>query len=364
MEHKTQERHAVALLSGGLDSILAAKLIEEQGVRVTCLHFVTPFFGKPEKVRHWEQIYDLNIRSVDIGEDFVRLLTERPEHGFGSVLNPCVDCKILMLRHARSIMEELGAACIISGEVLGQRPMSQRRDTLQVIRREAGVRDVLLRPLTALHLDPTEAERSGIIDRSRLLGISGRGRKDQLALAQRFKLKEVPTPAGGCLLAEQENARSYWPILQHMSAPAASDFSLANTGRQFWLFEEGAFWLTIGRKQADNDAIMELARPDDLLMKARDFSGPVALARRVEREWPAEIVQSAAAFVASYSPKAVRHAEESGERIVMRVHPGSLDNPGHELSAIPSREGAYPWREYAWAEAQAAIKAEARERQR
>lgn len=360
MKQVIQERRAVALFSGGLDSILAAKLVEEQGIQVTCLHFVTPFFGSFSRVRHWERVYDLEIRTVDIGEDFVRLLRERPVYGFGSVLNPCVDCKILMLRHAKRIMEELGAMCVISGEVLGQRPMSQRRDTLNVIRRDAEVRDVLLRPLSAQRLEPTAMEISGIVDRTRLLGISGRGRKEQMALARQYKLKEIPTPAGGCRLAEQENARSYWPILCHVPSPAASDFSLANTGRQLWSFGSGAFWLTIGRKQADNDSIMELAGQDDLLFKVKDFPGPVALARFMGGEWPGEMVRSAAACVASYSPKAVRDFEESGKTVTVRVHPGSLDASGYEVDVIPVRQGPEGWREFSWHEAQAAIKEESR----
>ncbi|MEG2139801.1 MAG: tRNA(5-methylaminomethyl-2-thiouridylate) methyltransferase, partial [Bilophila sp.] len=173
----TPSPHAVALFSGGLDSILATRLIQEQGLVVRCLHFVTPFFGKPHLIPHWEEVYGLSIEAVDVSEAYIRLLLERPEHGFGKVLNPCVDCKILMMRTAREIMARLGATFLISGEVLGQRPMSQRRDTLNVIRREGAVRDTLLRPLCAQHLDPTEPELSGLVDRSRLLSIFGRGRK-------------------------------------------------------------------------------------------------------------------------------------------------------------------------------------------
>ena len=351
------KRRAVALFSGGLDSILAAKLVQEQGVEVIGLHFVSPFFGKPDQVSRWEALHGLPIRAVDISEPFVRMLAERPEHGFGSVLNPCVDCKILMLRQARIIMEEMGAACIISGEVLGQRPMSQRRDALNIIRRDAGVRDVLLRPLSALHLDPISAELNGIIDRSRLLGISGRGRKDQLALAKRFALREIPAPAGGCRLTEQENARSYWPVLIHSPAPSADDFRLANTGRQFWHDDSSpVLWLIVGRNQSDNDALMALARPDDLLFKSRDFPGPIVLGRFFGQPWPAEAVQSAAAFTASYSPKSVRHAADSGTPIAVRLHAGSLDAPGHTLSVIPSRIPTPSWREFPWSEAREVIR--------
>ncbi len=350
---------ALGLFSGGLDSILAIKLVQEQGVHVTGIHCHSPFFGYPDKLAHWSDLYGVDIMPLDISEDFVRMLAQGPEHGFGSVLNPCVDCKILMLNKARALKEESGANFIISGEVLGQRPMSQRRDTLNIIRREAGVKDCLLRPLSARHLDQTEAERSGMVDRERLLGFSGRGRKDQLALAQRMGLAEIPTPGGGCRLTEKESARNYWPVLAHTPSPVAADFFLANTGRQYWHMEgaEGSFRLIIGRSQEDNTRLLELAGERDLLLKTRDFPGPVALGRFGGREWPAETVRSAAAFVASYAGKAVRHAAQTGEAITMRVHSGSLDAPGTLLSVLAERSPALLWREFSWEEAKEAIKA-------
>ncbi len=186
------EYHAIALFSGGLDSILAARLIMDQGLRVKCLHFISPFFGKPSRVRHWQKTYGLDIDIVDVGEQYAALLGAGPAHGFGSVINPCVDCKILMMRSARELLPRYGARFLVSGEVLGQRPMSQRRDTLNIIRRDADAGDILLRPLCALHLSPTEPELSGLVDRERLLGFSGRGRKDQLELAGRFGIREIP----------------------------------------------------------------------------------------------------------------------------------------------------------------------------
>lgn len=362
----SSNRLAVALFSGGLDSILAAKLVQEQGIQVIGLHFVSPFFGKPDMLARWETLYGLPLRAVDISGPFVRMLVRRPEHGFGSVLNPCVDCKILMMRHARAIMEELGASCIVSGEVLGQRPMSQRRDTLNVIRRDAEVRESLLRPLSAQHLDPTEAELSGLIDRTRLLGISGRGRKDQMILAERFGLQEIPAPAGGCRLTEQENARSYWPVLLHAPDPAASDFILANTGRQYWhdhdLPDQPALWLIIGRNQDDNTALMSLAGENDLVFKTRDYPGPIAIARHFGQDWSNEAVQAAASLIASYSPKCVREIGDSAVQAAVRVHAGSLDNPGHVVMITPSRQPVFGWREYSWPEVHEAIRAEARAR--
>lgn len=352
---------AVALFSGGLDSILAARLIADQGLDVTCLHFVSPFFGRPDMIAHWQSLYGLSIRPVDVGDEYAQMLARRPVYGFGSVLNPCVDCKILMLRRAERIMREQNACCVISGEVLGQRPMSQRRDTLNIIIRDAGLKGRLVRPLCAHHLDPSEPELAGIIDRSRLLNIAGRGRKRQLELAQEYGFKEIPAPGGGCRLTEKENARSYWPVLKYIEDARAADFHLANTGRQFWLFEHGEppRWLLVGRNQGDNDALMRLAGPDDLLFKTRDFPGPIALGRKAVKNWNNETVTRAAAFAASYSGKAVRHAAQSNEPAAVRVHPASLDESGETVAVMPERLGL--WREYAWDDAKTEIKAEARQ---
>lgn len=142
----TDSPDAIVLFSGGLDSILAAKLLESQNVAVRCLHFTSPFFGDAAAVAGWRELYGLDIRSLDVSEDFAALLRRRPVYGFGKVMNPCVDCKILLLRHARQYMEAVGGRVLATGEVLGQRPMSQRRDTLHVIMRDAGVSDLLLRP--------------------------------------------------------------------------------------------------------------------------------------------------------------------------------------------------------------------------
>lgn len=352
---------ALALFSGGLDSILAARLIAGQGLDVICLHFVSPFFGHPGRVAHWRRAYGLDIRPIDIGDEYVRMLIGGPEHGFGSVLNPCVDCKIIMLRRAAAMMADEGACCVISGEVLGQRPMSQRRDTLNIIIRDAGLQGRLLRPLCALHLEPTEPELSGVIDRSRLLNIAGRGRKRQLELAREYGLKDIPTPGGGCRLTEKENARSYWPVLRHVSEPRAVDFHLANTGRQYWRFAEGEppRWLVIGRNQADNDALMRLAGPRDMLFKTRDFPGPVALGRHAADCWGGEALARAASFVSSYSGKAARHSAETGSEVAVRAHPGSLDEPGTVLAVKPERGAC--WREYTWEETRDAVRNEAKQ---
>ncbi|SBW09651.1 Thiamine biosynthesis protein [uncultured delta proteobacterium] len=363
---------AVALFSGGLDSILAARLIQDQGLAVKCIHFTSPFFGKPESIPHWREVYGLDIDAVDVGDAFAAMLAERPAHGFGKVLNPCVDCKILMMRRAVTLMRELGADILISGEVLGQRPMSQRKDTLNIIRRDAGVRDVLIRPLSARILEETPAEASGRIDRSRLGAISGRGRRSQLELAAALGITEIPTPAGGCRLTEKENGRSYWPVLLHTPRPTGNDFDLAATGRQYWnLAAPGApLHLCVGRNQADNARLLELALPGDIVFKIASFPGPVALGRPFPgQEWDDAAVASAAAFTASFSPKAARFSEESGKPVFVKAHKGpdhgAIMRPVEEdavpaIPVIPARAG--DWREYPWEKARGEIRAEQRER--
>lgn len=304
----------VVLFSGGLDSILAAKVLEEQGLRVCCLHCHSPFFGDPGAVERWSNLYGLDIRTLDVSDDFCAMLRARPAHGFGKVMNPCVDCKILLLRHARLYMESIGARLLATGEVMGQRPMSQRRDVLNAIRRDAGVQDILLRPLSALHLAPTPAEEEGFVDRSRLLGISGRGRKDQLELAKKYQLPEIPTPGGGCRLADKENARRYWPVLSRWPEPDTRAFKLSNLGRQFWAQQDGRdYWLAIGRTSADNQALHTVLGKDDAKIHLADIPGPLAVACG-GRTWPEEVLRAAAALMASYSGKAVRLGAPVGVR--------------------------------------------------
>ncbi|SDF93951.1 tRNA(5-methylaminomethyl-2-thiouridylate) methyltransferase [Desulfovibrio legallii] len=344
----------ITLFSGGLDSLLTAKLLERQGLTVRCLHFTSPFFGNAAALPHWRKEYGLDIDALDVSEAFAALLRARPAHGFGKVLNPCVDCKILLLREARKYMEAVDAQGLATGEVLGQRPMSQRRDTLNVILRDANVKDVLLRPLSALRLPPTPLEESGLVDRERLLGIWGRGRQEQLALARDMGIKEIPTPGGGCRLTERENARRYWQVLTLVPEPTGADFALANLGRQFWHLEDGAaHWLCIGRNSADNEKLAAAARPDDCLLRLRDLPGPLALARG-GAAWPRPVLESAAAHAASYAPKAVAQ----GGLTVVRLLAGAT---AQELRVAPVRLEAQ-WGEPAWETIKAAVKAEARAR--
>lgn len=296
----------IVLFSGGLDSILASRVLMEQGLSVRCLHFVSPFFGSLHSAERWKRLYGVDVVIADASQPIVDLVNGWPPHGFGKVMNPCVDCKITLLRMARAYMENVGAKFLATGEVVGQRPMSQRCDVMNTIRREAGVDGILLRPLCAHHLDPTPMELSGLVDRSKLLGIHGRGRQEQLALAKEFGFTEIPTPGGGCWLAERENARRYWPIRTRYQGGTVGDYYLAAVGRQFWNFSESpAAWLIIGRNSSDNEKLKRFVREGDLTCGMCDFSGPFVLLRG-GTAWGADTLMKALAVAASYSPRAVQ----------------------------------------------------------
>ncbi|MDR2669802.1 MAG: tRNA(5-methylaminomethyl-2-thiouridylate) methyltransferase, partial [Desulfovibrio sp.] len=241
--------------------------------------------------------------------------------------------------------------------VLGQRPMSQRRDTLNIIRRDADLKGLLLRPLSALHLEPTQAEEEGIVAREKLYGFFGRSRKNQRELAARFGLKEIPSPAGGCKLTEQETARSCWAVLKYTAQARAADFYLVGAGRQLWHLpeEEGdtALRLIIGRNEKDNTALQRLAGPRDILFSTADLPGPAALGRFSGREWPVDAVNSAAALTASYSGRAVRRFNESGTKTAVLVRVGEQETL---LSAAPVRDIIPTFTEYAWTDAREDIR--------
>jgi tRNA-specific 2-thiouridylase len=260
-----KKRKALALLSGGLDSTLAVKMMLDMGIDVEALNFTSPFCTctgknsgcKSEAVRVAQE-FDIPIKVIHKGLDYLEIV-RNPKHGYGKGVNPCVDCRIYLLRKAKEYMAECGADFVITGEVLGQRPMSQRRDTLRVIERESGLEGLLLRPLSAQHFEPTIPEREGWVDRDKLLAIKGRSRKDLFELADELDVKNYPCPAGGCLLTELSFVPKMRDIFDHCDELNLRDFRLLKIGRHLRIEERTK--VIIGRDERDND-LLEAARQE------------------------------------------------------------------------------------------------------
>ncbi len=295
-------KRAVALISGGLDSILAARVVMDQGYEVTGLYFTSAFskaFGR-EQDTHAARVSretGIELRVIDLGQEYIELI-RNPKHGYGKNINPCIDCKIFMLQKARAVMEELGSPVIVTGEVLGQRPMSQRRDTLTVIERDSGLRGRILRPLSALLMPPTEAEQEGLIDRSRLLQISGRGRTEQYRLAARFGIEGFSSPAGGCLLTDENFSEKLRDLFLDQRDVAPADIRLLTIGRHFKL--EAGSRIVLGRDRQENDVLAELEAPGYNLFQPLDFPGPAAILTGVPAQETKELVGR---LIVTYSKK-------------------------------------------------------------
>ncbi|MBU1045394.1 MAG: hypothetical protein KJ915_13490 [Candidatus Omnitrophica bacterium] len=264
---------ALGLLSGGLDSILAVKVLESQGIEVTGLSFVTPFFGASLAQKAAQ---DLKIKLIiqDITVSHFKML-KNPEHGYGKTMNPCIDCHVLMLNIAGKLMEEKGYDFIFTGEVLDERPMSQNRRSLEVVARSSGYAEYILRPLSAKLLDPTKPEISGKVDREKLLNIRGRSRKPQIALAEQFKVIEYPNPAGGCLLTDKGFSNRLRELLAKNSEPEIRDLQLLSVGRHFRLAD--TYKLILGRNQTENQKIENYSTEDDYLLTVKDTPSPYCL---------------------------------------------------------------------------------------
>ncbi len=294
MKHK-----AIALLSGGLDSTLAVRLMLDQGLEVHALNFVTPFCtcnrkGRCEARRVADQ-FGIPVRVTALTDEFFPLL-RTPKHGFGSGMNPCLDCRILMFHKARENLEEIGADFVFTGEVLGQRPMSQHLRAMRIIDRESGLDGRVLRPLSAKLLPPTIPERQGIVRREALLGIRGRSRREQMALAKERGIADYPCPAGGCRLTEPGFARRMRDLVTHTPDFGLNDVSLLKVGRHFRLFPRTK--AVVGRDEEENRRIGMLARPDDFLFEVQTWGSPLTLLRG---EVDGEGIRRAAAITARYS---------------------------------------------------------------
>ena len=311
MADKKQRVHALGLVSGGLDSTLAAALILKQGIEVTGLNFHTGFcvldhhrqMGE-QKTRDLEnpalkaesKLY-FPVELIDISEEYLSLVTN-PRYGYGKNANPCIDCRIMMLVKAREMMEELEADFIFTGEVIGQRPMTQMPRTLELIERRAGLQGKLLRPLSAQLLTPTIAEETGLVDRALLKNFNGRTRKPQMELASELGIEDYPSPAGGCcFLTDPGYTRKFFDLLDHREVRnvTVEDFTMLKVGRHLRVKDD--LKLIAGRHEKEND-YLERFQSDYISFEVDGPPGPIVLMEGNETE---ENIRLAAAVTARYS---------------------------------------------------------------
>ncbi len=341
---------AIGMVSGGLDSTLASKLIAGMGIEVHGVNFSTGFCltdhhramakfapSPPEDTRRLRNEalragadVRIPIDVVDIAEEYLEAVVLEPRHGRGQGMNPCIDCRIFMLQKARAIMEERQAHFVFTGEVLGQRPMSQHLQAMRTIEREAGLEGLLLRPLSARHLDPTIPEQRGWVDREQLLDIHGRSRKAQMELADAYGIYDYPQPAGGCCFLPDLNfAQRLQDLFDHTAdrhTLTREDMLLLKVGRHFRLATGTK--VVIGRDASEN-AFLEGFTADRWVLQAIDHGSPLTL---VEGEASADDLELAAAMTARYS----QGREEAQVRVRARRVKGeeAEEGGGSEAGAV------------------------------
>ena len=320
---------AIALFSGGLDSTLAIITMLRQGIDVTAITFLTHFgcditdrsscskdpFSAAEK-------FGFEVKLCHLSDKFIEIV-KNPVHGHGRNMNPCIDCRILMLKEAKELMDMTGTDFIITGEVIGQRPMSQMRRTLALIDKETGLSGIILRPLSAKLLEPTFPEINGLVDRDKLHDFHGRSRKQQMALAKEFGLTDYPMPAGGCLLTEPNYSFRLSELLDYNPAPSLKDLHLLRTGRHFRVSQSCK--IIVGRDEEDNDRIESLSEEKDYILSVENFGSPVTL---LTGDGAQEFISLAASICSRYSdakhlPPVDVSVYSKGERFILSANPAT-----------------------------------------
>lgn len=284
---------ALGLVSGGLDSSLAVMTLKRQGIEVTGIVFETPFFAA-EKARQAAAIINFPLIVMDIGPLHLEMV-KQPQYGYGRNLNPCIDCHAMMFRLAGKKLAAEGFDFLFSGEVLGQRPMSQNARALRSVASLSGFPEQVLRPLSAQRLPPTPMEQQGLVDRTQLLDLQGRSRKPQLALAAAWGYHDYAPSGGGCLLTEKGFSNQLRDLLQHHPEATVNDVELLKIGRQFRLSAQAK--LVVGRTQEDNAQLQQRATAHMVQLRCRNYSGPLGLVCGAPSE---QDLHNAAAIVAAY----------------------------------------------------------------
>jgi tRNA U34 2-thiouridine synthase MnmA/TrmU len=305
---------ALALLSGGLDSILAIKLIKAQDIDVVAVNFTSPFClcgkGGCGAVDAAKQL-NVPLKVITVGEDYLKML-RNPKHGYGRNMNPCIDCRIFMFKKAKKYAKEIGACFIFTGEVLDERPMSQHLKALSIIEQEARLGGRVLRPLSARLLPKTEAEEKRWVDRDRLLDVQGRSRRRQIDLAKEFGVNDYPCPSGGCLLTYKEFAAKLRDLFQHKKRVGTRDVALLKVGRHFRF---GINKIVVGRNEAENEQLLRMRGENDYLFEVPDCGSPTTLLQGLKTK---RAVEKAAALT-------LRYADKKNGKAMVRFGRGRMD---------------------------------------
>jgi len=305
---------ALSLLSGGLDSILATELILNQGIDVEAVNFVSPFClckkggcGAVEAAKH----LGVPLKVVSVGNEYLKMV-RKPKHGYGRNMNPCIDCRIFMIKKAKKYAKEIGAAFIFTGEVLDERPMSQHFKAMKIVEEGSGLKGRLLRPLSARLLPETVIEKKGLVKRDKLLDIRGRSRKPQIKLAKEFNIADYPCPAGGCLLTYKEFANKLRDLFRHRKRCSMPDVALLKVGRHFRFGENK---IIVGRNEAENKILTAKKMRYDYNFEVPDVGGPITVLQGLKNK---KAIQVAAALTAFYS-------DAKSDRITVNFGRNSLD---------------------------------------
>ncbi len=329
-KNTSKRPHAIALFSGGLDSALAILLLLKQNIEVTALTFMTHFGCDATSDRSscgsnpypMADKFGFNVKLMHLGQKFVDIVVD-PKHGRGANMNVCIDCRMLMINEGARCMRMMNADFLVTGEVMGQRPMSQRKPVMDLVDKETDLGGRLLRPLSAKLLPPTLPEKMGLVDREQLEGISGRSRKRQMELAKEFGLDDYPSPASGCLLTDANYSRRLRDLLNHSAEINFTDLNLLRLGRQFRIAPECK--LLLGRDENDNKALMQYRNKEVYTLEARETGSPFGLLYGSPSE---EHLRFAAETVARYCdqrelPKVKVTISRNGAERVLEVVPAS-----------------------------------------
>ncbi|MEW8956098.1 tRNA 4-thiouridine(8) synthase ThiI [Clostridium sp.] len=260
---------ALAMVSGGLDSILASKLIKDQGIEVIGICFKSYFFTPDNAIKMCKQI-DIPLEIVDFSKEHFEMV-KNPKHGYGKNMNPCIDCHSMMMKYAGELLEKFNGDFIITGEVLNQRPMSQNKRSLDIVKNESGFSNKILRPLCAKNLEPTDMENNGLVNRENLLDISGRSRTVQMELADKWGIVDYPSPAGGCRLTEPNYSIRLKDLVKNKSEIKEKDISLLRYGRHFRLGDNCK--IVAARTEEESKSLKSLLTKDDMIFFPNKFSG-------------------------------------------------------------------------------------------